>query len=145
MIRTHDSGQQDSASRERISTRIAAILRISATPDRDTALGEVLASAGARKGVIGAVDQVSVPQEPVFSSLTPEEEHQQLAWPGNATLFEHLRTLAKRGWPTSQATSARSASSPPGRGAGYLPRAHVHTRCLCMCVYRCMYALMAAR
>ena len=93
---TNDSGQQDGAPRERISTLIAAILRISATLDLDTVLGEVVASAraltGARKGVIVAVDETGVPQAPVFSGLTPEEERQQLAWPGNAALFEQPRT-----------------------------------------------------
>ena len=95
MTKANDSRRQDGAPRERISTLIAAILRISATLALDTALGEV-ASAGAltgvRKGVIVAVDETGMPQQPVFSGLTPEEERQQLAWPGNAALFEQPRT-----------------------------------------------------
>ena len=95
--------QSDNATRENqalggpISTLNAAILRINATLDLDTVLGEVVESAraltGARYGVIVTLDEEGTPQDPVFSGLTPEQEHGQLAWPGNAPLFEHLRTL----------------------------------------------------
>ena len=68
-----------------------------ATLDLATVLGEVVESAraliGARKGVIVTLDEAGAPQAPVFSGLTPEEERQQLAWPGNASLFVHLRSL----------------------------------------------------
>ena len=87
-----DSG----APRERVSTLIAAIRRVSATLDLDTVLGEVLEGAraltGARKGVIVTLDEAGAPRDPVFSGLTPEEQREQLAWPGNARLFEHLRS-----------------------------------------------------
>ena len=85
------------APREPVSTLNAAILRINSTLDLDTVLGEVVESAraltGARYGVIVALDDEGAPQDPVFSGLTPKEEREQLAWPGNAALFEHLRTL----------------------------------------------------
>ena len=97
MTKTNDSAQQDVAPRERVSTLIAAIQRINATLDPDTVLVEVVESAraitGARKGVIVTLDKKGVPREPLFSGLTPEEEGEQLAWPGNIPLFEHLRTL----------------------------------------------------
>ena len=61
-------------------------------------LGEAVESAraltGARYAVIVTVDEEGAPQDPVFSGHTPGEELEQLAWPGNARLFEHLRTLA---------------------------------------------------
>lgn len=94
--------QADDARRENqalggpVSILNAAILRINATLDLDIVLGEVVESAraltGARKGVIVTLDEEGAPQDPVFSGLTPEEEREQLAWPGNARLFEHLRT-----------------------------------------------------
>ena len=99
MTQSDDAGREGRAPGERVSTLIAAIRRINATLDLDTVLGEVVESAraltGARKGVIVTLDEAGVPQNPVFSGLTPEEEREQLAWPGNARLFEHLRTLAE--------------------------------------------------
>ena len=94
---TNDSERQDRAPGGRASTLIAAIRRISATLDLDTVLREVVDSAraltGARKGVIVVLDEDGTPREPLFSGLTPEEEREQLAWPGNVRLFEHLRSL----------------------------------------------------
>ena len=82
---------------EGVSPLLAALRRINATLDLDTVLGEVVASAraltGARKGVIVTLDEDGTPRAPVFSGLTPAEERGLLAWPGNARLFEHLRTL----------------------------------------------------
>ncbi|MYA08511.1 MAG: response regulator [Holophagales bacterium] len=97
MTKSDDPNRQNQAPRDRVSTLIAAIRRISASLDLDTVLGEVVESArvltGARKGVIVILDEEGVPHEPLFSGLTPEEEREQLAWPGNARLFEHLRNL----------------------------------------------------
>ena len=97
MTQPDDPRRENRTPRERVSSLIAAILRINATLDLDTVLVEVVASArtltGARKGVIVVFDEHGVPQDPVFSGLAPEEERDQLAWPGNASLFEHLRTL----------------------------------------------------
>ena len=97
MTTTNDSERQDEAPRERVSALIAAIRRLNATLDLDTVLGEVLEGAraltGARKGVIVTLDEEGAPRPPLFSGLTPEEEREQLAWPGNARLFEHLRSL----------------------------------------------------
>ena len=97
MTQSDDAGRDSRAPRERASTLIAAIRRINATLDLDTVLGEVLEGAraltGARKGVIVTLDEEGAPQNPVFSGLTPEEEREQLAWPGNLRLFEHLRSL----------------------------------------------------
>ena len=98
MTQTDDTSRADQAPRAPASTLNAAILRINATLDLDTVLREAVASAraltGARYGVIVALDEEGAPpQEPLFSGLTPEQEREQLAWPGNARLFEHLRTL----------------------------------------------------
>ena len=76
----------------------AAILRISASLDLDTVLGEVVESAraltGARFGAIATVDEAGVPHPGiVFSGFTEEEQGALLAWPGSAALFEHLRGL----------------------------------------------------
>ncbi|MDE0063676.1 MAG: response regulator [Gammaproteobacteria bacterium] len=83
---------------ERFAALMAAIRRINAGLDLDAVLGEAVASAraltGARKGIIVTLDEDGVPQDPVFSGLTPDEEQEQLDWPGNARLFEHLRGLA---------------------------------------------------
>ena len=93
-----DARRENQAPGEPVSALNAAILRINATLDLDTVLGEVVESAraltGARYGVIVTVDDEGAPQDPVFSGLSPEEEREQLAWPGNTRLFEHLRTLA---------------------------------------------------
>ena len=97
MTQSDDARPENLALGGLFSTLNAAILRINASLDLDTVLGEAVESAraltGARKGVIVAVDEDGAPQDPVFSGLTPEEEREQLVWPGNTRLFEHLRTL----------------------------------------------------
>ena len=99
MTQSRDARQEIEALRERNSTLSAAILRISATLDLDTVLGEVVESAreltGARLGVIATVDEAGVPtRESVFSGFTPEEEREIFAWPDNRRLFDHLRELS---------------------------------------------------
>ena len=83
--------------RERISRLSAAILRISASLDLDTVLAEVLENAraltGARYGVIVTVDETGTPGDFTFSGFTSDEQHELLAWPGGAPLFEHLQNL----------------------------------------------------
>ena len=95
-MQSDDLRRENEALRGAISALNAAILRINATLDLDTVLDEVVESAraltGARKGVIVILDDDGAPQDPIFSGLTPQEEREQLAWPGNARLFEHLRT-----------------------------------------------------
>ena len=97
MTETNETTPQEGTPSERVSTLVAAIRRINATLDLDTVLREVVESAraltGARKGVIVVLDEEGAPREPLFSGLTPEEEQEQLAWPGNVPLFEHLRSL----------------------------------------------------
>ena len=96
-MHSDDARRESQALRGPSSTLNAAILRINATLDLDTVLGEVVESAcaltGARYGVVVPVDEGGTPQDPVFSGLTPEEEREQLARPGNARLFERLGTL----------------------------------------------------
>ena len=97
MTQSDDAKRENQALGGPISTLSAAILRINATLDLDIVLAEVVEGAraltGARSGAIVTVDEEGAPQYPVFSGLTPDEEREQLAWPGNARLFEHLRTL----------------------------------------------------
>ena len=97
MTQSNDETRENQAAPEPASTLNAAILRINATLDLDTVLGEAVESAraltGARYGVIVALDEEGVPLDPMFSGLTPEQEREQLAWPGNTHLFEHLRTM----------------------------------------------------
>ena len=96
-MRRSDEQRENEALRERISTLSAAILRISATLDLDTVLGEVVESAraltGARYGVITTVDEAGAPQDFVASGFTPEEQQELAAWPDSVRLFEHLHDL----------------------------------------------------
>ena len=96
MTQSDELRRENEVLRGAISALNAAILRINATLDLDTVLDEALESAraltGARYGVIVVLDEEGAPQLPIFSGLTPEEEREQLAWPGNARLFDHLRT-----------------------------------------------------
>ena len=95
---TSEPDREIEALRERISALTAAILRINATLDLDTVLAEVVESArgltGARCGVIATVDEAGVPQDFVFSGVTPEEQHEMTCWPDRVRLFEHLRNLS---------------------------------------------------
>ena len=96
-MRRSDEQREIEALRERISTLSAAILRISASLDLDTVLGEVVESAraltGARYGVITTVDEAGAPQDFVASGFTPEEQQELAAWPDSVRLFEHLHDL----------------------------------------------------
>ena len=83
--------------RERISALCAASVRISASLDLPTVLGEVVDSArvlaGARYGSVTTVDAEG--RLPVFVSRgTTDAEHRRLeAWPDGPRLFEYLRDL----------------------------------------------------
>ena len=93
----YDQPRENQAPRERISTLNAAILRISATLDVHTVLGEVVQCArdltSARYGVIATVDESGTPRDAVFSGFTPAEEQDLAAWPDRGRLFDHLRDL----------------------------------------------------
>ena len=96
-MRRSDEQRENEALRERIATLSAAILRISASLDLDTVLGEVVETAraltGARYGVITTVDEAGAPQDSVASGFTPEEQQELAAWPDRVRLFEHLHDL----------------------------------------------------
>ena len=98
MAEPDDLRRENEALRRRIATLNAAILRINASLDLDTVLGEVVGSAraltGARWGVIATVDEAGAPLDFVFSGFTPEERQGLLAWPDSVQLFEHFRGLA---------------------------------------------------
>ena len=97
MAAADDLRRENAALRERIATLHAAILRINASLDLDTVLGEVVASArsltGARWGAIATVDGAGIPRDFVFSGFTNEEERALAAWPDSARLFAHFRSL----------------------------------------------------
>ncbi len=97
MSEPEDLKRENEALRGRIATLNAAILRINASLDLDTVLGEVVESAraltGARLGFIATVDEAGAPDGFVFSGVTPEEQRELLAWPDSVRLFEHLRSL----------------------------------------------------
>ena len=96
-LRRSDEQRENEALRERIATLSAAILRISASLDLDTVLGEVVESAraltGARYGVIATVDEAGAPRDFVASGFTSEEQQELAAWPDGVRLFEHLHDL----------------------------------------------------
>ncbi|MDE0111605.1 MAG: ATP-binding protein, partial [Albidovulum sp.] len=97
MKQIDDAKRENEAPRRRIATLNAAILRINASLDLDTVLGEAMASArsltGARRGVIATVDEADGPRDFVLSGFAKEEERELMAWPGKARLFEHFRGL----------------------------------------------------
>ena len=96
-MHSDDRRRENEALRAGIATLNAAILRINASLDLDTVLGEVMTSTraltGARYGVIVTVDETGAPGDFVFSGLTPAEKQELMAWPDSPRLFEHLRTL----------------------------------------------------
>ena len=97
MAESDDLKREIAAQRRRNATLNAAILRINASLDLDTVLGEVVESAraltGARWGVIATVDEAGAPLDFVFSGFTPEEQRELYAWPDSARLFQHFRKL----------------------------------------------------
>ena len=98
MAESDDLVRENEALRQRIATLNAAILRVNASLDLDTVLGEVVESArtltGARWGIIATVDEAGAPRDFVFSGFTPEEQLELYTWPDHARLFEHFRNLA---------------------------------------------------
>ena len=97
MNETVEAGLEIIELRQRISALSAAILRISASLDLDTVLGEVLESArgltGARYGIITTIDETGEARDFVSSGFTDEEHRQFLEWPDGPKLFAHLRDL----------------------------------------------------
>ena len=89
--------RENEALRARSATLHAAILRINASLDLETVLGEVVESArvltGARWGVIATFEEAGAPHDIVFSGFTSEEQRELDAWPDHARLFEHFRGL----------------------------------------------------
>ena len=90
--------RENEALRERISTLSAAMLRISASLDLDTALHEIVGSAraltGARYGAITTIDEAGQPRDFVTSGFSDEEHRRLMEWPEGPRLFEHIRDLS---------------------------------------------------
>ena len=97
MAELDDLKRENEALRRRIATLNAAILRINASLDLETVLGEVVESAraltGARWGIIATVDEAGAPGDFVFLGFTPEEQLELYTWPDSARLFAHFREL----------------------------------------------------
>ena len=97
MTHSDEARRENAALREGTSTLNAAILRINASLDLDTVLGEAVESAraltGARFGIITTIDEAGEHQGSVYSGFTEEERREALALPDKARLFEHLRDL----------------------------------------------------
>ena len=97
MAEPDDLKRENEALRARSATLNAAILRINASLDLETVLGEVVESAraltGARWGVIATVDEAGAPGDFVFLGFTPEEQFELYTWRDSARLFEHFRGL----------------------------------------------------
>ena len=85
------------ALRDRMSRLSAASLRINATLDLDTVLGEVVESArvltGAHYGLITTVDDTGQPRGLVTSGISPEAHERIANWADGPRLFEHFRGL----------------------------------------------------
>ncbi len=92
-----DMHRELQAARKRFATLNSAILRINASLDLDTVLGEVVESAraltGARWGVIVTVDGAGAPLDYLFSGFAPEERQALIDWPDSVRIFEHFRAL----------------------------------------------------
>ena len=91
-----DAGEVQ-ALRERISALCAASVRISASLDLPTLLGEIVDSAraltGARYGAVTTVDADGRLQDFVTRGTTEAEHRRLLEWPDGPRLFERLRDL----------------------------------------------------
>ena len=107
------------ALREHISALCAASVRISASLDLPTLLGEIVDSAraltGARYGAVTTVDADGQLQDFVTRGATEAEHRRLLEWPDGPRLFERLRDLpgpsASRTCPRTSARSASMATS----------------------------------
>ncbi len=90
--------REEQALRGRNAALNEAILRISASLDLETVLGEAVERAGtltgARYGAIATVDEADDLQDFVTSGLSDEEHQRLLAWPDGPRCFEHFRDLA---------------------------------------------------
>ena len=90
-----DAAPSAEATRDALLT--AAILRIGASLDLDTVLGEVVESAraltGAQYSVIATVDEAGEPRDFVTSGFTEQGRRAMEAWPDGLRLFGHLGAL----------------------------------------------------
>ena len=85
------------AARAHFARLHAAILRIGASLDLDTALREIVDSAraltGARYGMIATVDDAGEIEEFIASGLSDDERRRMAEWPHGYAFFQHLRDL----------------------------------------------------
>ena len=92
-----DRDREIAALRGRISQLSAASLRISASLDLDTVLGEIAENAraltGARYCAIATIDKAGEPVDFVTSGFTADEHRAMAEWSDGPRLFEHFRDL----------------------------------------------------
>ena len=92
-----DWKREAEALREGLSALSAASLRISASLDLQTVLGEVARSAraltGARYAAIATIDGAGAPVDFVTSGFTEAAHRAMEEWPDGPRLFEHFRDL----------------------------------------------------
>ena len=112
---------ESEAPHDLVSRLGAAILRINASLEPDTVLGEVLGSAralsGARYGLITTLDTSGQPQDFVSSGFTPEEHRQMAAWPDGPRLDPEPRGPGLSD-PSGRRWTGRESWSTPGGGRG---------------------------
>ena len=97
MTGSDEPRQEIAALRERNARLHAAILRIGASLDLDTALSEIVDSAraltGVRYGMIATVDDAGEIEEFIASGLSDDERRRMSEWPHGYAFFQHLRDL----------------------------------------------------
>ena len=90
-----DLEQENEALRQRGEAFRTAMLRITASIDVGTVLGEVVEIAcsltAARYGIIATVDSAGRPVDVVSSGFTDDELRELTSWAGGKRLFDHLR------------------------------------------------------
>ena len=96
-MNTSERAPQSEAPREPDARLSAVLLRIGASLDPDTVLGEVVDGAraltGAKYGAIATVDAAGEAEDFVTSGLTSEEHRALEDWPDGLRLFGHLHGL----------------------------------------------------
>ena len=120
MTGSDEPRQEIAALRERNARLHAAILRIGARLDLDTALRQIVDSAraltGARYGMIATVDDAGEIEEFIASGLLDDERRRMAERPHGYAFFQHLRDVQT------------AAGHPEGRSEAKIPRSGLTRR-----------------
>ena len=115
-IKIMENGQSKSGD-DRVSSLIAAVLRVGASLDVATVLQEAVDSAcaltGARYGLIVTVDESGTVEESFFSGCTSEEQQSLVRWPNWPNVIELLRRRLDPGRIADLPTFLRSLGIDP--------------------------------